>query len=116
MPSWSNAVRSTVEAHVSELDELAASSQELADALESLSVPLEALRERFGGDEGVVVDGFGDPHALSLAKWTTSDPETRLIVWFSHRQRDAPAELRGSIHPSDVLAKAYPPLRRLDDD
>jgi hypothetical protein len=42
------------------------------------------MRERCGGDEGVVEDMFGREHRVSLARWANEDPDrTRIVVSFS---------------------------------
>jgi hypothetical protein len=106
--AWRAAVRGSVEVEVVHLEGLVRRDAKWADALRRLSVSLQELRERFSGDEGIVVDGFSAPHRVSTARWATSDPATRLVVYFSYQQRDAPAGLRGTIHPPDVLGRAFP--------
>jgi hypothetical protein len=109
--TWTNVVPSTVEAQVGDLDGFLPRDSEWRPALDRLSVPLGALRDRFGGDEGIVVDGFSAPHHVSIARWASSDPDTRLVVWFSFQQYDAPPVLRGTIYPPDILDRAFPSQR-----
>ena len=106
--AWERAERRTVHAHVADLDRFLPSDSEWRGDMRRMSVSLLELRERFGGDEGVVVDGFAAPHRVSLAPWAAGDPATRLVVWFSYQQRDLPLGFRGSIYPPDVLARAFP--------
>jgi hypothetical protein len=106
--TWTNAVPGTLQVHVDELDEHAPPNSKWRDALDRISVTLAALREKLGGDYGAITAEFGESHEISLARWAGRDPETRLLVWFSYQQRDAPAGFRGSIYPPDILTRAHP--------
>lgn len=105
--AWKAAVPGSVEVEV-EREGLLPPDSKWADTVRRLGVSLQELRERFGGDEGIVVDGFDAPHRVSIARWATSDPGTRLVVGFSYQQRNAPVGLRGTVYPPDVLARAFP--------
>jgi hypothetical protein len=106
--TWTNAVPGTLQVHVDEFDDHVSPESEWRDALERISVTLAALRDKLGGDYGEITAEFGESHKVSLARWVGREPETRLLVWFSYQQQDAPEGLRGSVYPPDILARAHP--------
>ena len=98
------AVRGTLRLHVEELDLERVSRAQLREYLARAAVTLSAVRERLGGSHGEIVDQFGDPHSLSVAEWSHSEPETRLTIYFTFQQDNAPEGFRGSTYPLDVLS------------
>jgi hypothetical protein len=78
------------------------------DELTRIAVPLSTLREKLGGEEGVVTDEFGESHPISIVEWTGHDPATRLLIWFTYQQRNAPEGFRESVYPPDVPERAHP--------
>ena len=105
------AVRGTLRVHISELDIGAIRAGARHHPVKT-AVPLSALRERLGGDEGEIVDEFGDAHALLLGEWADRHPETLVTIYFSFQQNNAPLGFRGSVYPSDVLALVRAPEPR----
>lgn len=107
--TWANAVPGTLRLHVDELDVAVPRDSKWRDDFETtISVSLDALRERLGGESGTITDAFGAAHSLSVARWAGKDPATRLVVWFSYQQADLPDGFRGSVYPDDVLARVHP--------
>ena len=98
------AVRGTLRVHVEELDLERVSRAQLREYLARAAVTLSAVRERLGGSHGEIVDQFGDPHSLSVAEWSHHEPETRLTIYFTFQQDNAPEGFRGSTYPLDVLS------------
>jgi hypothetical protein len=106
---WTNVVPGTLCLHVEEVRKGPAPESKWTELAETFSVPLAALREALGAaDEGVILDPFGKAHPISLKRWSKNAPATRLLVWFSYQQNDAPEGLRGTIYPPDMLARARP--------
>jgi hypothetical protein len=52
------------------VDQVPSELQDAGLALEGMSYTYERLRERLGGDEGVLIDPRGEEHAVSLKQWT----------------------------------------------
>jgi hypothetical protein len=100
------AVRGTLRLRVQRLDTSGVANAAARALLAENAVPLSALRERVGGDVGEIVDEFGDAHALLLGEWASCDPDTLVTISFSFQQSNAPAGFRGTVYPSDVLARA----------
>ncbi len=100
--------RGTLELHVDEVDVHVPRGSRWRDELTRVAVPLSTLREKLRGDEGLVTDEFGDSHPISVATWADHEAATRLLIWFTYQQRDAPDGFRGSIYPADVLERAHP--------
>ncbi|HET9289233.1 MAG TPA: hypothetical protein VFO26_16895 [Gaiella sp.] len=109
---WTNVARGTLELHVDEVDVHVPTGSRWRDELRGIALPVSTLRETLGGEEGLVTDEFGDSHPISIAEWADRDPETRLLVWFTYQQQNAPDGFRGSIYPPDVLERAHPVGRR----
>lgn len=106
---WTNSVPGTLRLHVEELDVAVPQDSKWREDFETtISVSLRELRERLDGNDGTLTDEFGAEHPLSVARWADNDPATRLVVWFSYQQDDAPEGFRGSVYPSDVLARVRP--------
>lgn len=106
---WTNAVPGTLRLHVEELDVAVPQDSKWREDFETtISVSLRELRERLDGNDGTLTDEFGAEHPLSVARWADDDPATRLVVWLSYQQDDAPEGFRGSVYPSDVLARVRP--------
>jgi len=72
--------------------------------LERIAVELGALRERLGGEEGLVRDDVGGTHRFSLAAWRDAPAATRLVASFSYEERGKP----GRVYLHDVLARIVP--------
>jgi hypothetical protein len=57
---------------------------------------LREWREFFGGDEGKLVDIWGDKHTVSLRSYSNSDPDLLLLVgwreFLPHEQGSLPAQ------------------------
>jgi hypothetical protein len=64
-----NAVRGTLELHVDEVDVHVPRRSRWRDELTRIAVPLSTLREKLGGEDGLVADEFGDSHPISVAMW-----------------------------------------------
>lgn len=106
---WKSATPGTIRVHVDALEHMASADNRWQPVLLGLSVSLADARSRMGGDEGTARDGFGDTHEISLVSWHNSDPDTRIVIWFSYQQKGVPDGLRGSVYPSDVLTRLGPP-------
>ena len=73
--------------------------------LDRIAIEVGALRERLGGEEGLVRDDLGGVHRLSLAPWHGAPGSTRVVASFSYQQPGAPAGTRGRVYVHDVLAR-----------
>jgi hypothetical protein len=103
---WTNAVPGTLQLHVGEVDAHVPRGSRWRDELRGIAVTFSTLREKLGGAEGLVTDEFGDSNPISIAKWADHDPATRLLIWFTYQQQDAPEGFRGSVYLPDVLERA----------
>jgi hypothetical protein len=106
---WESAMRGTIRVHLDALDRMAPADNRWQPVLAELSVSLADVRSRIDGDEGTARDGFGDRHEISVASLDTCAPDIPVVIWFSYQQLGVPDGLRGSIYPSDVLARLGPP-------
>ncbi len=104
------AVRGTLNVVVDELNASGVRRPEFRKYLETSAVRLSTLREVLGGDEGMIIDEFGDPHELSLADWVDHSPDPLLTIYFTFQQSNAPDGFRGSTYPPDVLDLVRAPL------
>ena len=84
--------------------QMSVSRAQLREYLARAAVTLSSVQERLGGSHGEIVDQFGDPHSLSVAEWSHRELETRLTIYFTFQQDNAPEGLRGSTYPFDVLS------------
>lgn len=103
--------RGTLELHVDEVDVHVPRGSRWRDELTRVAVPLSTLREKLRGDEGLVTDEFGDSHPISVATWADHEAATRLLIWFTYQQRDAPeasAERLPGRRPRESASRRWP--------
>jgi hypothetical protein len=56
--------------------------QEVPPHMQGHGFSLAALRKRFGGEEGIIIDPYHQKeHAVSLAPWRDCDPATQFAVF-----------------------------------
>ncbi len=104
--------RGTLELHVDEVDVHVPRGSRWRDELTRIAVPLSTLREKLGGDEGLVTDEFGDSHPISVATWADHDSATRLLIWFTYQQQRRSGRLPRKRLPGRVLERVHPVGRR----